>query len=56
MASDAALAEAEQDTLTLAEQLAEEIGDWDAALTVAQAPDVEEWYHRRPPLPGQCPG
>ena len=52
MASDAALAEAEQDTLTLAEQLAEEIGDWDAALTVAQAPDVEGWYHRRPPLPG----
>ena len=52
MVGDAALAEAERDTLTLAEQLSEEIGDWDAVMTVAQTPDVEEWYRKRPPLPG----
>lgn len=52
MVNDAALAEADRDTLTLAEQLAEEVGDWEAAMSVAQAPETEDWYRRRPPLPG----
>ena len=52
MAGDAALAEAERETLTLAEELSEEIGDWDAVMAVAQTPDVEEWCRRNPPLPG----
>ena len=52
MVGDAALAEADRDTLTLAEQLSDEIGDWDAVMAVAQTPDVEEWYRKRPPLPG----
>ena len=49
--AQAAIAEAERDTLTLAEQLAEETEDWETALAVAQMPEIEGWYRTRPPLP-----
>jgi len=51
MAGDAALVEAERDTLTLAEQLSEETGEWEAAMAVAQAPEVDNWHYKRPQLP-----
>ena len=52
MASDAALVEAGRDALTLAKQLYEETEEWEAAKAVAQAPEVENWYYKRPPLSG----
>jgi hypothetical protein len=51
-AIEGALAAAERDTLTLVEQLMEETGDVETAITVAQMPEVEDWYLKRPPLPG----
>jgi hypothetical protein len=52
VAIEAALASAERDALPLAEQLLEETGDVETVLTVAQLPDVEDWYVKRPPLSG----
>ena len=51
VAIEGALAAAERDALTLVEQLAEEIGDVETALEVAQMPEIEDWYFKRPPLP-----
>lgn len=49
---EVALAVAEGDAMTLVEQLAEELGDAEAALAIAQTPEIEEWYYKRPPLAG----
>lgn len=48
---EAAFALAERDTLTLVEQLTNEIGDVETALAIAQMPEIEEWYYKRPPTP-----
>jgi len=52
---EVALAVAEGDVMTLVEQLTEELGDAEAALAIAQTPEIEEWYHKRPPLAGYVP-
>jgi len=50
--SDVALAVAESDAMTLVEQLTEDLGDADAALAIAQMPEIEDWYYKRPPMAG----
>jgi hypothetical protein len=49
ISSAAAIATAERDALTLVEQLMEEIGDVETALTIAQSPEMPDWDHH--PLP-----
>lgn len=50
--TEVALASAERDVMTLVEQLAEEVGDVEAALAVAQTPEVDDWFTKRPPIAG----
>jgi hypothetical protein len=46
-----AIAQAERDNMTQIEQLAEELGDIDTALEVANLPDIENWHVKHAPLP-----
>lgn len=50
--NEVALAMAEGDVMTLVEQLTEELGDAEAALAIAQTPEIEDWYYKRPPMTG----
>ena len=50
--NEVVLAVAEGDAMTLIEQLTEELGDAEAALAIAQTPEIEDWYYKRPPLAG----
>jgi hypothetical protein len=50
--TETALIAAERDVMTLVEQLAEEVDDVETALAVAQTPEIEDWYAKRPPIPG----
>lgn len=49
--SATALAQAEQDATSLIEQLTQELGDAEAAVAIAQTPDIEDWYVRPSSLP-----
>ncbi len=47
-----ALVMASRDAMTQVEQLAAELdGDIETALEVAQLPDIEDWFYKRPPTP-----
>ena len=50
--AEVALASAERDVMTLVEQLAGEVEDMEAALAVAQTPEVDDWFTKRPPVAG----
>ncbi len=50
ISSEAALAAAERDALTLVEQLVAETEDMETAVAIAQMPEIEDWYVKRPPL------
>ncbi len=53
--SATAFAQAEQDATSLIEQLTQELGDPEAAVTIAQTPDIDDWYVRPPSLPSPTP-
>ncbi len=40
----------ERNVLTLVEQLTDEVDDLETALEIAQLPEVEGWYYKRPPI------
>lgn len=53
--STTALAHAEHDAASLVEQLTQELGDAEAAVAIAQTPDIEDWYVRPLSLPSATP-
>jgi hypothetical protein len=53
--SATALAQAEHDATSLVEQLTQELGDAEAAVAIAQTPEIDDWYVRPPSISSATP-